>query len=95
MNKKKYQTGIQKAVLSIIIESKKKKLPYIKKEDIIINLEQQGFNLKDDINQVGQALYQLQRKTKYRRPRIKKFKDKDGVTKGWTTVDDYIIKKRR
>ena len=88
MPKKKYQKGIQEMVLKIIEDSKRKQLPYITKKDIIINLKQQDVKLKDPNAQVGQALYQLQRKTKYRRPRIRKFKDKKGVTKGWTTVED-------
>ena len=89
--KDKYQKGIQEAVLKIIEDSKRKRLPYITKKDIIINLKQQGIKFKDANAQVGQALYQLQRKTKFRRPRIRKFKDKKGVTKGWTTIEEKYL----
>lgn len=87
----KYQKGIQEAVLKIIEDSKRKKLPYISKKDIIINLKQQGIKLKSPVTQVGQALWHLQRKTKFRRPRIKKFKDKKGIVKGWTTVEEEYM----
>ena len=85
---KKYQKGIQEIVLKIIEDAKRKKLPYITKKDIIINIIQQGIKLKNAETQISQALYQLQRKTKYRRPRIRKFKDKKGIVKGWTTVEE-------
>lgn len=88
---KKYQTGIQKAVLQVIENSKQLNLPYITKQQIthevsqVIDLEDPK---ADSTNQIGQALYQLQRKSKYRRPRIKKYKDKDGTILGWTTIND-------
>lgn len=85
---KKYQTGIQKTVLEIIKQSKVMDLNYIKKQDI----EKQLTKVYPDLNpidiKVGQALFQLQRKTKFRRPRIKKYYNKEGVRLGWTIVDE-------
>jgi len=86
---KSYQTGIQKAVLQVIENSKKLELPYITKQQIMKEVSK-IVELKDPENQIGQALYQLQRKSKYRRPRIKKFKDKDGNMLGWTAVKEYF-----
>jgi len=84
----KYQTGIQKTVLEIIKESKKARLKYITKKQIMIETKRAMPELKDVQNKVGQALYQLQRKTKYRRPRIKRFYDKLKKALGWTIIDE-------
>jgi len=93
MTAKKYKTGIQKAVLQVIEESKKAGLPYITKQQIMNDVSKIVI-LKDpkndSKNEIGQALYQLQRKTKYRRPRIKKYFDKDGNMLGWTSVKEHF-----
>ena len=92
MPRKKYQKGIQEAVFETIENSKRKGHPYISKKDIIIHLKSQmGITLKDPNSQVGQALRQLQKKTKFRRPRIKKFVDKKGVKKGWVPVEEKYL----
>jgi len=83
----KYQTGIQKAVLQVIRKSRELGLPYLTKKQIteevskIIQLKDPE---KDSANQISQAIYQLQRKTKYRTPRIRKYIDKNGNLLGWT-----------
>jgi hypothetical protein len=64
----KYQVGIKEAVFKSIKEAKKLKFEYITKKDIIRNVTQQGIHLKSPEAQIGQALYHLQMKTKYRRP---------------------------
>ena len=69
----KYQTGIKEAVFKAVKESKKLKFEYITKKDIIRNVMQQGVHLSHPEAQIGQALYHLQLKTKYRRPLIKKY----------------------
>ena len=87
----KYQVGIHEKVFGVIEEAKKKQLPFITKEDIIKNLEQKKVKLRDPKHQVGQALFHLQKKTKYKRPKIKKFYDKQGKKLGWTTYEDKIF----
>jgi len=87
----KYQIGIQDKVFAVIEEAKKKQLPFITKTDIIKNLKQKNFKMRDPKNQVGQALLHLQKQTKYRRPRIKKYYDKQGRKLGWTTYEDKIF----
>ena len=84
----KYQTGIQKTILEIIKQSKEAELKYITKKQITIEALRAMPNLKDHQNKIGQALYQLQRKSKFRRPRIKKYYDKEGMQLGWTLVQD-------
>jgi hypothetical protein len=92
MNKRsKYQIGIQDKVFAVIEEAKKKQLPFITKEDIIKNLKQKKVKMRDPEHQVGQALFHLQKKTKYKRPRVKKFFDKHGRKLGWTTFEDKIF----
>lgn len=90
MTQKQYQTGIQDIVYKIIEESKKKGLPYITKSDIISNIQNTSFNLKDPENQVGQALNHLKTDTKYRRAKIKKYYNERGSMKGWTTNEEEI-----
>jgi len=92
MTRKIYKTGIQKSVLHVIENSKKVGLPYITKKQIMKEVSKiVDFKDKNKIpNKVGQALYQLQRKSKYRRPRIKKYIDKDGNMVGWTSTKNYI-----
>jgi len=93
MSKKrnKYQVGIQDNVYNIIKEAKKKGLPFITKADIIKNLKQKNITLRNVETQVGQALYQLQRMTKFRRRRIKKYYNKKTKKPvGWTTYEDKI-----
>jgi len=85
---KKYQTGIQKTVFEIIKQSKIMGLKYIKKEDIEKQIQTVFPELEPLKPKISQALYQLQRKTKFRRPRIKKCFDKNGVRLGWTVVDE-------
>ena len=74
-----------------IKEAKKMKFDYVTKKDIVKNVSQQGIILNNPNAQIGQALYHLQRKTKFRRPQIKKFISKEGKTLGWTLVDDTFI----
>ena len=85
-----YQTGIQDLVYNIILDSRKKGLPYIRKKDIINRIESDGIKLKNPNPQVSQALYQLQRQTTFRRQKIKKFFE-SGRAVGWTTYDDIIV----
>jgi len=87
----KYQVGIQDEVFKVIEEAKKKQLPFVTKEDIIKNLKQKKVTMRDPTNQVGQALYHLQKKTKYRRPKIKKYFDEYEKKLGWTTYEDKIF----
>jgi len=47
--------------------------------------------MRDPKNQVGQALVHLQKTTKFRRPRIKKFFGREGKNLGWTTYEDEIF----
>jgi len=91
MKRNKYQIGIQEEVFKVVEDSKKKLLPFITKEDIIKNLQQKKIKMRDPKNQVGQALFHLQKKTKYRRPRIKKYLDKNGKKLGWTTYEEKIF----
>lgn len=84
---KKYQIGIQKAVLFVIADNQIKGFDYITKQDIIAGVKKVLPDIKDEQNKIGQALYQLQRKTKYRTPRIKKGKD------GWSIADERWFKK--
>lgn len=84
----KYQTGIQKNVFEIIKQSKIAGLKYITKQQILKEVVRVMPDLNYPQDKVGQALYQLQRKSKFRRPRIKKFYDKDGKHLGWTVVDE-------
>lgn len=91
MKRSKYQVGIQDEVYSVVEEARKKRLPFVTKEDIIKNLKQKSITMRDPKNQVSQALYQLQKKSKYKRPRIKKYYDKQGKKQGWTTYEDKIF----
>ena len=86
----KYQLGIQKAIFEIIKQSKRSELPYVSKQQIINELKDLII-LKEPRKQVGQALYQLQRTTKYKRPRIKKYYNEKGCKLGWTVIDDMWI----
>ena len=89
-----YQTGIKEAVFKAVKESKKLKFEYITKKDIIRNVMQQGVHLSHPEAQIGQALYHLQLKTKYRRPLIKKYIHTDVQGKkhrGWTVIDDKFL----
>jgi len=88
---KKYQVGIQKEVLYVIEDAKRKGLPFVTKADILHNLEQRNIELKRPEAQVSQALFHLQKETMYRRPRIKKYYNKEGHKKGWTTYEDEIF----
>lgn len=85
----KNQVGIQKATFEVIKQSKRNELPYISKQQII-NEVKDIIVLKEPTEQVGQALYQLQRKTKYRQPRIKKY-FVNGCRTGWTVVNDMWL----
>jgi uncharacterized protein (DUF1919 family) len=90
----KYQIGIKEAVFKSIKESKKLKFEYITKKDITRNVIQQGIHLKNPEAQIGQALYHLQLKTKYRRPLIKKHIHTDTQGRkhrGWTIIDDKFL----
>jgi len=79
----KYQTGIQKSVLAIIKRSKEMDLKYITKSQIVEQLKKIRPDIINIDRKVAQALYQLQRKTKYRRQRIQKYHDRAGHRKGW------------
>ena len=79
----KYQTGIQGAVLTVIKESCKTSLPYIKKKyivsrtiEIFPDLQTLEYDVADA--KISQALYHLQKHKKYRRAVIRKFLDKNG-----------------
>lgn len=84
---KKYQTGIQKTVFEVIKQSKKLDFEYITKKQITAEVIVKIPELKNSEDKIGQALYQLQRQTKFRRPRIKKY-CKDGKQLGWTIVGE-------
>lgn len=86
---KKYQTGIQDTVLEIIVQSKKMKLDYITKQQIIAEISKIIPDLKNPDPQVSQALYQLQQKGKYQTTKIKKKYNPLGKRLGWTLADDY------
>jgi len=87
--KKDAQQGVQMHVLEAIKDSKKMGFKCITKQEIINQVQQKGFNLNKPEEQVGQALYQLQRKTKFREPRIKKFKTEE--KKGWTVINEEDV----
>lgn len=91
---KKYQTGIQNIVFEIIKQSKKIDLKYITKKQITEEVFRVMPDLEHPDDRIGQALYQLQRKTKYRRPRIKKFCDKYGRQLGWTVIEEEWLWKK-
>lgn len=84
----KYQIGIQKTVLKAIRVGKNSGLPYLPKQDITNYTLLIMPDLDNASIKVGQALFQLQRSTKYRRPRIRKFYDKKGKQVGWSTVSE-------
>ena len=86
----KYQIGIQKSIFEIIQQSKKNRLPYITKQQILDELKD-IITLKSPSDQVSQALYQLQRETKFRRPRIRKYTNNKGIQVGWTVIDDMWL----
>ena len=92
MTEKRF-TGIQKTVLQVVEESCKSSLPFIKKKYILDRvmeirtdfdkLDKEAIDVK-----ISQALYHLQKNTKYRRPRIRKFFDKQGHQLGWTLTSE-------
>ena len=84
--KQSAQMGIQQYVLEAIKDSKRMHYICITKQEIITQVQQKGFKLKDPQSQVGQALYQLQRTTKFRQPRIQKIKTDEKT--GWTIIDE-------
>jgi len=87
---KKYQVGMQDLVLEIIKQSKLNGLQYITKKQIVTEVKKQFPKTKNLNDKVGQALYHLQKKTKYRQPRIKKIYDETGKKKlGWSSVSEY------
>lgn len=86
--KKEYEKGIQQVVLEVIKQSRRMGLKYITKKQIIEQVKRVTPELKNTESKVGQALYQLQRTTKYRRPRIKKFYDGEGKKLGWAVIDE-------
>jgi len=67
----KYQTGIQNTVLQIIKKADKLGLPYITKDQIVEEIKKY-MELKKPEEQVGQALYQLQKEGKFVKKRIEK-----------------------
>jgi DNA-directed RNA polymerase subunit RPC12/RpoP len=87
---KKYQTGIQETVLTVIQESAKAQLPYIKKKDILTRVSELREDISDeDLDpKVSQALYQLNKNKKYRKKRVRKFLDKNNNSLGWTVASD-------
>jgi len=85
----KKQIGIQKLVLEAIKDSKRMHCACITKNEIISQIEGKGITLNKPSSQVSQALFHLQKTTKYRRPRIKRIKTEDKV--GWTVIDDKGI----
>jgi len=89
--KKKYQTGIQDTVLEVINQSRRMGLKYITKKQIIEEVKRVLPKLKNVDTKVGQALYQLSNKSKYRRQRIKKYYDKNGKKLGWIPADETGI----
>jgi len=86
--KKNAQMGIQDYVLQAIKDSKRMGYDCINKKEIIIHIKQKGFKLKNPDSQVGQALYQLQRTTKFRQPRIQKIKT--NKKSGWAIIDKEV-----
>lgn len=67
----KYQTGIQNTVLQIIKKADKLGLPYITKDQIVEEITRY-MDLNKPEEQVGQALYQLQKEGKFVKKRIEK-----------------------
>ena len=84
--KKTAQRGIQQQVLDAIKDSKRMHYECITKKEIITQVQQKGLKLKQPESQVGQALYQLQRTTKFRQPRIQKVKTDEKT--GWAIIDE-------
>lgn len=84
--RKKQMKGIQKAVYEYIKASKQLDLDYVSAR-VIIN-EMKKIDDRNWENKVSQALYQLQKKTKFKRPLIKKVHDDKGTLLGYTTIDD-------
>ena len=86
-----YQTGIQEIVFNIIKESNKRKKEYITKQQIVKEAKK---TLGDNPNinmKVGQALNTLQKRTTFKRPRIKKvFHEEIKRNIGWTLADEKI-----
>ena len=69
--------GIQDVVYEIVKESKEKGLSYITKKQIITEMQQKGIKLENFQTQVGQALYHLQQRKKFRRPKIRQVYDQE------------------
>jgi len=93
---KKYQTGINETVFEIIKQSRQKdiNLPYITRQQIVAEFKHLKPEIQSPEQKIGQALYHLQKKTKFRRPRVKRFFDKKGKRLGWTVVEEeYLWKK--
>ena len=82
---RKRQRGIQAQVLEAVRDGKRLGFDCITTEEIIRHIQQKGFKLRKPNPQVSQALYQLQRYTKYKRQRIKKASTKE--KRGWSVVD--------
>jgi len=86
----KYQTGINDAVLAAIRVAKSTGLPYITKKDIVKYVTELMPQLDNVDTKVGQALFHLQKPTKYRRAKIRKFYNKNKAI-GWTTCSEDTI----
>jgi hypothetical protein len=60
------------------------KLRYITKTQIVEQIKKIRPDIQDADRKVTQALYQLQKETKYGRPVVEKYYDRKGRRKGWT-----------
>jgi hypothetical protein len=80
---RKYQTGMNKTVYEIIKQSHEMGLKYIPTFDITEQVKKIRPDISQPYGKVRQALYQLQRNTKFKNQRIKKFYDRYGKRKGW------------
>jgi len=78
--------GITKAVLSAIRMSKSAGLPYVEKKDIIDYVLKIIPDLEDADQKVAQALYHLQKNTKFKRQRVRKFSISKKKQVGWTVA---------
>jgi hypothetical protein len=85
--RKKQMKGIQKAIYEYIKKSKQLGLDYVPTRTLIEEMKKIREN-KDWEPKVSQALYQLQKSRKFKRPLIKKVYSKDNQLLGYTTIED-------
>jgi len=85
--RKRQMKGIQKAIYEYIKKSKQLGLDYVPTRTLIEEMKKIRED-KDWEPKVSQALYQLQKSRKFKRPLIKKVYSKDNQLLGYTTIED-------